>query len=367
MGEQGGWDGSHGRPPSKLSRPCSRQAPSTLLSSGGSSHPKSCDQLRCGPYLSSGDVADALGVHSAGSSSSDVEQSSVSSVPESPDGQEEKVSASPLLPDCPAPGPGGFHPTPIRGPGAPHPGAGHWPGRPADRAVPTVQGLGLRVVTGDLRQQLGLQQRLVLLSLHDACGCHAYPQTLRLRGLWPQLLTAPLQPAGGRLLHHPRQPGRGQRQYVQEHPGESRGWASLVPALRQATHACWTPSRARCPGAHLPGDQERQRVSREQKEASVEIQDSGGLHRHGTRGGGTREGGVKARGQGPGSPRPPANRRRCWWGRGAGGSDSGLLCGGGLVAGEAERPVRRQPGRENSGYQAVGCEGGPQGQTLDVI
>ncbi|XP_036769340.2 ral guanine nucleotide dissociation stimulator isoform X8 [Manis pentadactyla] len=67
-----------------------RQAPSTELRTGGSSHSKSCDQLRCGPYLSSGDTADALSIHSAGSSSSDVEESNMSFVPESPDGQEKK-------------------------------------------------------------------------------------------------------------------------------------------------------------------------------------------------------------------------------------------------------------------------------------
>ncbi|XP_060009927.1 ral guanine nucleotide dissociation stimulator isoform X2 [Lagenorhynchus albirostris] len=67
-----------------------RQAPSTELSTGSSRHSKSCDQLRCGPYLSSGDIADALSVHSAGSSSSDVEETTMSFVPESPDGQEKK-------------------------------------------------------------------------------------------------------------------------------------------------------------------------------------------------------------------------------------------------------------------------------------
>ncbi|XP_062063272.1 ral guanine nucleotide dissociation stimulator [Lepus europaeus] len=68
-----------------------RQAPSTELSRSGSCHSKSCDQLRCGPYLSSGDLADALSVHSAGSSSSDVEEiSNMSFVPESPDAQEKK-------------------------------------------------------------------------------------------------------------------------------------------------------------------------------------------------------------------------------------------------------------------------------------
>ncbi|XP_036892375.1 ral guanine nucleotide dissociation stimulator isoform X1 [Sturnira hondurensis] len=78
-----------------------RQAPSTELNTSGSSHSKSCDQLRCGPYLSSGDVADALSVHSAGSSSSDVEEINMSFVPESPDGQEKKFweSASQSSPE----------------------------------------------------------------------------------------------------------------------------------------------------------------------------------------------------------------------------------------------------------------------------
>ncbi|XP_025743728.1 ral guanine nucleotide dissociation stimulator isoform X7 [Callorhinus ursinus] len=78
-----------------------RQAPSSELSASGSSHSKSCDQLRCGPYLSSGDIADALSVHSAGSSSSDVEEINVSFVPESPDGQERKFweSASQSSPE----------------------------------------------------------------------------------------------------------------------------------------------------------------------------------------------------------------------------------------------------------------------------
>ncbi|XP_028739183.1 ral guanine nucleotide dissociation stimulator isoform X6 [Peromyscus leucopus] len=67
-----------------------RQAPSTELSTSSSAHSKSCDQLRCGPYLGSGDITDALSVHSAGSSSSDVEEINMSFVPESPDGQEKK-------------------------------------------------------------------------------------------------------------------------------------------------------------------------------------------------------------------------------------------------------------------------------------
>nr|XP_020766600.1 ral guanine nucleotide dissociation stimulator isoform X3 [Odocoileus virginianus texanus] len=55
----------------------------------------------CGPYLSSGDIADALSVHSAGSSSSDVEEINMSFVPESPDGQEKKFweSASQSSPE----------------------------------------------------------------------------------------------------------------------------------------------------------------------------------------------------------------------------------------------------------------------------
>ncbi|XP_023556224.1 ral guanine nucleotide dissociation stimulator isoform X6 [Octodon degus] len=78
-----------------------RQAPSTELSTSGSSHSKSCDQLRCGPYLSSGDIADALSMHSAGSSSSDVEEINMSFVPESPDGQDKKFweSASQSSPE----------------------------------------------------------------------------------------------------------------------------------------------------------------------------------------------------------------------------------------------------------------------------
>lgn len=90
--------GPRGGPPDELILPRSRQAPSGELSTSGSSHSKSCDQLRCGPYLSSGDIADALSVHSAGSSSSDVEEINMSFVPESPDGQEKKVTATPPLP-----------------------------------------------------------------------------------------------------------------------------------------------------------------------------------------------------------------------------------------------------------------------------
>ncbi|XP_012862849.2 ral guanine nucleotide dissociation stimulator [Echinops telfairi] len=78
-----------------------RQAPSTELSASSSCHSKSCDQLKCGPYLSSGDAADVLSVHSAGSSSSDVEEINMSFVPESPDCQEKKFweSASQSSPE----------------------------------------------------------------------------------------------------------------------------------------------------------------------------------------------------------------------------------------------------------------------------
>lgn len=78
-----------------------RQAPSTELSTSSSAHSKSCDQLRCSPYLGSGDITDALSVHSAGSSSSDVEEINMSFVPESPDGQEKKFweSASQSSPE----------------------------------------------------------------------------------------------------------------------------------------------------------------------------------------------------------------------------------------------------------------------------
>lgn len=79
-------------PKSKPSFSCSRQTPSTELSTSSSAHSKSCDQLRCSPYLGSGDITDALSVHSAGSSSSDVEEINMSFVPESPDGQEKKVT-----------------------------------------------------------------------------------------------------------------------------------------------------------------------------------------------------------------------------------------------------------------------------------
>ncbi|XP_030063615.1 ral guanine nucleotide dissociation stimulator isoform X2 [Microcaecilia unicolor] len=68
-----------------------RQAPNPELCTGGSSHSKSFEQLKCGQYLCSGDTADSLSVTSAGSSSSDVEEINISFIPESPDCQEKKV------------------------------------------------------------------------------------------------------------------------------------------------------------------------------------------------------------------------------------------------------------------------------------
>ncbi|XP_006136894.2 ral guanine nucleotide dissociation stimulator isoform X2 [Pelodiscus sinensis] len=67
-----------------------RQAPSAEPCASGSSHSKSFDQLKCGPYLCSGDTADSVSVTSAGSSSSDVEEINISFIPESPDCQEKK-------------------------------------------------------------------------------------------------------------------------------------------------------------------------------------------------------------------------------------------------------------------------------------
>ncbi|XP_078006100.1 ral guanine nucleotide dissociation stimulator isoform X4 [Phascolarctos cinereus] len=74
-----------------------RQAPSAEPSASGSSHSKSFDQLKCGPYLCSGDGADSLSVTSAGSSSSDVEEINITFVPESPDCQEKKFWESTSL------------------------------------------------------------------------------------------------------------------------------------------------------------------------------------------------------------------------------------------------------------------------------
>lgn len=87
----------------------------------------------------------------------------------------------------------------------------------------SVLGVHLPVVSGRLRYGLGLrvQQRLVLFGVVHAGDGIPLAQALgvgRVQLLFA--LAASLQPAGGRLLHHPRQPGRGQRQHVQKHSGE---------------------------------------------------------------------------------------------------------------------------------------------------
>ncbi|KAM3825729.1 ral guanine nucleotide dissociation stimulator isoform 2-T2 [Vipera latastei] len=74
-----------------------RQAPSTDSCAGGSSHSKSFDQLKCGPYLCSSDGADSASITSAGSSSSDVEEINISFVPDSPEVQEKKFWESTSL------------------------------------------------------------------------------------------------------------------------------------------------------------------------------------------------------------------------------------------------------------------------------
>ncbi|XP_077161996.1 ral guanine nucleotide dissociation stimulator isoform X3 [Paroedura picta] len=83
--------------PGIIKRWSDRQVPSTEPCASGSSHSKSFDQLKCGPYLCSGDTADSVSVTSAGSSSSDVEEINISFVPESPDGQEKKFWESTSL------------------------------------------------------------------------------------------------------------------------------------------------------------------------------------------------------------------------------------------------------------------------------
>lgn len=96
-------------------------------------------------------------------------------------------------------------------------------------ALRSVLGVHVSVVSGhlgdrvQLRVGLGLQQRLQLLRLlvHAALRL-ALTQALGVGGV--QLLdsvAAAVQPAGGRLLHHQGQPGRGEREHVQEHPGEN--------------------------------------------------------------------------------------------------------------------------------------------------
>ncbi|KAM3825730.1 ral guanine nucleotide dissociation stimulator isoform 3-T3 [Vipera latastei] len=81
-----------------------RQAPSTDSCAGGSSHSKSFDQLKCGPYLCSSDGADSASITSAGSSSSDVEEINISFVPDSPEVQEKKVQDHGSLGSTPAQG-----------------------------------------------------------------------------------------------------------------------------------------------------------------------------------------------------------------------------------------------------------------------
>ncbi|XP_043849548.1 ral guanine nucleotide dissociation stimulator-like [Dromiciops gliroides] len=74
-----------------------RQAPSAEPGTGGSSHSKSIDRLKSGPYLSSGDGADSFSITSAGSSSSDAEGINSSFATESPDCQENKFRESTAL------------------------------------------------------------------------------------------------------------------------------------------------------------------------------------------------------------------------------------------------------------------------------
>lgn len=73
------------------------QAPNTELRTSGSSHSKSCDQLRCGLYLSSGDITDALSIHSDNSSSSNM--INMSFVPESSMSRRRSSGSQP--PSCP--------------------------------------------------------------------------------------------------------------------------------------------------------------------------------------------------------------------------------------------------------------------------
>ncbi|XP_060613094.1 ral guanine nucleotide dissociation stimulator isoform X1 [Anolis sagrei] len=83
--------------PGIIKRWSDRQPPSSEPCPGGSSHSKSFEQLKCGPYLcgggGGGDTADSASVTSAGSSSSDVEEPGVGFAPDSPEGQERKVRA----------------------------------------------------------------------------------------------------------------------------------------------------------------------------------------------------------------------------------------------------------------------------------
>jgi len=97
---------------------------------------------------------------------------------------------------------------------------------------PSVLGVHLPLLPGHVGLCLGLQQRLLLLRLllHAAVRL-ALAQALGVGGVHVlHAVAAALQPAGGRLLHHPGQPGRGERQHVQEHPGEGVG-VSNTPVL----------------------------------------------------------------------------------------------------------------------------------------
>lgn len=81
---------------------------------------------------------------------------------------------------------------------------------------------------------VGLQQHVLVLGvLLDTAVGLPLAQALGVGRV--QLLdavAATVQPAGGRLLHHPGQPGRGERQHVQEHPGQSA--SRTVPATFSA-------------------------------------------------------------------------------------------------------------------------------------
>lgn len=89
----------------------------------------------------------------------------------------------------------------------------------------SVLGVHISVVTGR-SVRFRFQQCLVLFGLVHPSYVHSpfvlsRTQTLSVGSV--QLLVsvaAALQPAGGRLLHHPGQSRRGEREHVQEHPGE---------------------------------------------------------------------------------------------------------------------------------------------------
>ena len=356
-----GWDVSQGRPPSKLSRPRSRQAPSTELSSSGSSHSKSCDQLRCGPYLSSGDIADALSVHSAGSSSSDVEEINVSFVPESPDGQEKKVTARPfsLTALC---GAQGLHATPVSGRGAlpapeqsargpPEPGAG--PGalltvpspqfwESASQSSPETSGISSASSSASSSSASTTPVAATRTHKRSVSGVCSHSASLPLYNQQVGdccIIRVSLDVDNGNMYKSILVSGAGGRP---------------LPAVLEPT---------------FRGGRERQMVGG-QKESSFHGDPGPGRAsqtRHPRRAG--REGGGEAgrpevHGLGPGSPWRQTEAAAGW---GDGSGDSGLLFRGGLVAGEAEGPVRRRSGGENGGHQAGGCGGDGRYETLNVI